>query len=90
MFDITSLSIFYERKSHVLTPNRASHLANFSKKTYKCLEFHKHHLFYCYIIAICKDQVLDYEDFTLPIYIVDNYYNIYYKYFILDTILIDN
>lgn len=37
-------------------------------------------------MAVCKDQVLDPEDFILPIYIVDNYCNTYSKEFALNPI----
>lgn len=39
---------------------------------------------------MCKDQVLDPEDFTLPVYTIDNYCNIYFKDFALDPIWIED
>lgn len=41
-------------------------------------------------MAVCKDQELDPEDFTLPVYTVDNYRNIYFEDFALDPIRIED
>ena len=41
-------------------------------------------------MAVCKDQVLDPEDFTSPVYTVDNYRNTYSEDFALDPIRVED
>lgn len=64
---------FSEKIRHVSTPNRAVHIVNLSEGTCTCLEFQDRHLLYRHAMAVCKDQVLDSEDFISPVYTVDNY-----------------
>lgn len=77
---------FSEEKAHVSTPSGAAHLINLQEGTCTCLKFQDCHLPYRHAMAVCKDQVLDPEDFTSPVYIVDNYCNTYSKDFVLDPI----
>ena len=37
-------------------------------------------------MVVCKNQVLNFKDFTSPIYTIDNYYNTYLEDFTLDLI----
>lgn len=41
-------------------------------------------------MAVCKDQLLDPEDFTSPVYTVDNYRNTDSEDFALDPILVED
>ena len=77
---------FSERRAHVSTPSGAAHIVNHSEGTCTFLGFQDHHLFCRHEMAVCKDQLLDPEDFTLPVYTVDNYRNIYSENFALDPI----
>lgn len=81
---------FFEGRAHVSTPSGAAHIVNLFEGTCICLGFQDCHLLCRHAMAMCKDQVLDLEDFTLPIYIVDNYCNIYSKDFALDPIRIED
>lgn len=77
---------FFEGRAHVSIPSRAAYIINFFEGTCICLGFQNCHLPCRYAITVCKDQVLDPEDFTLPVYTIDNYCNIYFKDFALDPI----
>lgn len=79
---------FYEEKAYVSTPNRVIYIINFFKNICIYLEFQNCYLSCCYTIAMCKNQVIDWKNFTLPIYTINNYYNIYSKDFVLNFISI--
>lgn len=79
---------FSEVIAYVSTPSVAAHIVNLSESSGIYLGFQDNHLSYCHAMPMCKDQVLDPEDFTSPVYIVDNYRNIYFQDFALDPIQI--
>lgn len=80
---------FSEGIAHVSTPSGAAHIVNLSEGICICLGFQDCHLPCRHAMAVCKDQVLDPEDFTSPVYTVDNYRNIYSEDFALDLIRIE-
>ena len=67
---------FSEGIAYVSTPNGAAHLVDLYEGIGTCLEFQDRHLPFCYSMAVCKDQVLEPEEFTSSIYTVENYRNI--------------
>lgn len=69
--------------------SRAAYLINLYKIIYICLKFQNCYLFYYYIIVVYKNQVLNFKEFFLSIYIIANYYNIYTK-FVSNLIQIEN
>lgn len=77
---------FFEERADLSTLSRAAYMVNFSKTTCICFGFQNCHLFCPHTMAICKDQVFDLEYFTLLFYTIDNYCNIYFKDFVLDSI----
>lgn len=77
---------FSKRRAYVLTPNRAVYIIKFFEDIVIFLRFQDCHLFCRPTIAVCKNQVLDLKDFTLLVYTIKNYYNIYFKDFILNLI----
>lgn len=81
---------FPEGIAHVLTLSGAAHIVNLSKGTCTCLGFQDRHLPCRHAMAVCKDQVLNPEDFTLSVYTVENYRNIYSEDFALDPIRIED
>lgn len=81
---------FSEGIAHVSTPSGAAHLVNLHEGTCTCLEFQDRHLPCCHAMAVCKDQVLDPEEFTSSIYTVANYRNIYSEKFALNPIQVED
>ncbi len=77
---------FSERITHVSTPSGAAYLVNFYEGTCICLEFQDRHLPCRPSMTVCKDQVLELEEFTSSIYTVENYRNIYLESFAMDPI----
>ena len=81
---------FSKRIAHVSTPSGAAHLVNLHESTCICLEFQDRYLPCCHAMAVCKDQVLEPEEFTSSIYTVDNYRNVYSENFALDSIWVED
>lgn len=77
---------FSEGIAHVSTPSGATYLVNLHEETCTCLEFQDRHLPCRHTMAVCKDQVLNPEEFTSSIYTVANYRNIYSERFALNPI----
>ena len=81
---------FSKGKAHVSTPSGTAHLVNLQESTCTCLKFQDRHLPCRHAMAFCKDQVLDPDDFTSPVYTVDNYRNTYSQDFALDPIRVQD
>ncbi len=77
---------FFEGIAHVSTSGRAAHFVYLNECTCICIEFQDRHLLCCHSMSVCKDQVLEPEEFTSSIYTVENYCNIYSESFALDPI----
>ena len=63
---------FSEEIAHVSTLSGVAHLVNLHEGTCTCLEFQDRHLPCRHAMAVCKNQILDPENFTSSIYTVAN------------------
>lgn len=83
-------SNFAQGIAHVSTPSGTAHVVKLQEMSCTCLEFQDWKLPCCHIIAVCKEQTLDPEDYTSQLYSVNTHHNIYSEDYALDTIWIED